>query len=144
MIRGIRDITERKQAEEESREPEEKYRSLLEPTSDLIQNVNSDGSFLYVNKNWLEAMGYTTDEVKKMKFADILRKDGVLHCMESFRKICSGEHMNKLETVFITKNGKEIYVEGDIEVLLKDGKIFTTQGIFQAIAGRRQHSLNTI
>ena len=42
-ISSIRDITDRKRAEETLRSSEEKYRSLIEHANDAIISVNKDG-----------------------------------------------------------------------------------------------------
>ena len=55
----IRDITERKRAEEELKKSEEQYRDLFENANDLIQIVVPDGHILKANKKWRETLGYT-------------------------------------------------------------------------------------
>jgi PAS domain S-box-containing protein len=132
------DITEHKQADEALRESEERYRDLFENANDLIQSVYPSGKFAYVNQKWLEVLGYTKDEVGKLTLWDILRKDQIPHCMEVFKTVSRGEEVTGVETVFVSKNGKEIYVEGNANARLKDGKFVATRGIFRDITDRKK------
>jgi PAS domain S-box-containing protein len=62
-VASIRDITERKRAEEALKLSEEKYRSLIENANDTIMSVNDEGIIIEFNKKGEEIFGYTRDEV---------------------------------------------------------------------------------
>ena len=66
-IRGIvlnaRDVSERKRADRELRESEERYRDLFDNASDLVCMAAPDGSLLYVNQAWQHGTGYGEDEI---------------------------------------------------------------------------------
>jgi circadian clock protein KaiC len=141
----VRDMTtqkrtedERKKAEEELKESEEKYRDLFENANDLIQSVDANGRFIYVNKKWLKTLGYTEDEVKSLTIADILRKDQIPHCMEIINEVRNGKSFEKVETVFVSKDGREIYVEGGANAKFKDGKFIASRSFFRDITERKQ------
>lgn len=138
LIHIVRDITERKKDEERLMESEEKFRNLLETASDLIQSVDMNGRFLYVNRKWLDVLGYTMNEVDKMTFMDVISDDYKPHCAELFKKLCAGESVGQVETVFLTKCGMPVHVEGNINVQYKDGRFVATQGIFRDITERKQ------
>ncbi len=129
---------QRKKVVESLRESEEKYRELFENANDLIQCVDVNGNFAYVNKKWLETLGYSKDELRELKLTDILRKDQIPHCMELFKRIVSGESLEKVETVFMTKDDCEILVEGNVNAQIRDGKFIATRGIFRDITERKR------
>jgi PAS domain S-box-containing protein len=156
VLSVIVDITERKRLREaqqklneelerrvESRtqalvESEEKYRDLFENASDLIQSVAPDGSFDYVNPAWKMSLGYSDDEVTNLSMFDIIHPDSQEHCQEMFRRIMAGEHLDRIEAKFVTKDGRAIVVEGSSSCKFDSGAPVTTRGIFRDVTKRKQ------
>jgi two-component system, NtrC family, sensor kinase len=133
-IAGIaEDITERKRTEEALKESEEKYRDLFENANDLIQSVDANGEFVYVNNKWKQVMEYSDEEIEKLLLTDIIRRDQIPHCMELFKRVINGEALNEVETVFVSKNGEEFFVSGSVNPKMKDGKFVATRAIFRDI-----------
>ncbi len=134
----MQEIEERKQAEKALQESEEKYRDLFENASDLIQSVAPDGRFIYVNRAWRETLGYDEEEVARLNMFDIIHPDSHAHCMKVFQRVVSGEAVGNVETVFVTKGGKKIVVEGTADCVFREGKPDSTRGIFRDITERRR------
>ncbi len=128
-----KEIEERKKIEEALKESEERFKDLLENANDLIQSVDANGKFAYVNKKWKDVLGYSDKEIKKFTFKSILRKDQIPHCVNIFKKLCKKHSFENVETVFVSKKGKEIFVSGNINAQFKDGKFVATMGIFRDI-----------
>lgn len=129
----ITDITERKKAEEALKEAENTYRDLLDNTNDLIQSVKPDGHFRYVNKAWRNTLGYSEEELSNLTIFDIVHPDYLEHCQSVFQKLMSGKRVHRVEAAFVSKSGKVIFVEGNVNVKLADGKPIYTRGIFRDI-----------
>ena len=133
-----RQVAAHEQAEEALRESEEKYRDLFENANDLIQSVDREGKFVYVNRKWLEVLGYNKDEVKNLQLGDVLREDQIPHCMEIFEVVSSGTAVDHVEAVFISKEGREIPVEGNANAQFEKGEFVATRGIFRDATRRKQ------
>ncbi len=133
-----RDITKIKEAEEELRRSEERYRDLFENTTDLIQSVDMEGNFIYVNEAWKNALGYSEEEIGLLSLNDIVKEEEIPHCQEVFREVKEGKDQKNIQTVFVTKNGQELEVEGNTSVRLKNGKAVSTRSIFRDVTKQKQ------
>ncbi len=134
----LEDITQRKQAEEELRESEERYRALFEGTYDIVQSVAPDGHFIFVNPAWLKTLGYTEAELPGMKLFDIIHQKCLEYCKEKFVKVMAGESVHNIQATFVAKDGRLIQVEGSVIPRIINGKVMTTQGFFRDITERKK------
>jgi len=82
---SLKDITELKQAMDELRISEERYRSLVESTKDAIFMVDRDGKFLFANKDLLSWLGVPLEEVIGRKFGEFL--SGEAEFMEKLKHV---------------------------------------------------------
>ncbi|WP_414515593.1 GAF domain-containing protein [Synechococcus sp. W60.3] len=137
MGTGI-DITDRKLAELALKESEERYRDLFENASDLIQSVDAEGHFLYVNRAWKETLGYDEAQVYQMTLFDILHPDCREHCQALFQKLLAGEKLERVETAFLTASGETVWVEGNVNCRFEDGVMVATRGIFRNITEQKK------
>lgn len=89
-------------SEQQQRESDERYHDLFENANDLIQSVSPDGRFLYVNRAWRDALGYTPEEVGRLTMLDITHPGSQAHCMRTFQRILAGEKIETFAATFIT------------------------------------------
>ncbi len=138
VIASGSDITERAEAAKQLQESQERYYDLFETASDLIQSVALDGHFVYVNRAWREALGYSEAEINHLSLFDIISPDSQAHCQELFGRVLSGETLGNVQAEFVTKDGRGILVEGSASCKFVEGEPVATQSIFRDITHRKQ------
>ncbi len=119
-------------------ESEKRFHDLLENANDLIQSVNPEGQFLFVNRAWRETLGYSPDEVEKINLFDIIDPSCSDKCMVLFQKVMAGEPAGRVEAVFLSKSGRKVYVEGNVNCRFSEGKPLYTRGIFRDVTDLRR------
>lgn len=117
------DITDKKNADLLIAENESKFRTIIQSSNDLIQSVNSDGTFDFVNDAWLRTLGYTLEEVKLMNVFDVICESHHEYCRSNFKCVQSGESVKNIRSIFITKSGSLITLEGNAVPVYKDGLV---------------------
>ncbi len=113
------------------------YMDLVENANDIIQIVDTKGRFLYVNRAWRSALGYSQEEVARLTLFDIIHPDCQLSCHELFDRVMKGEPLVNVEVQFRTKDGGKIICEGSCNCRYEDGIPVSTRGIFRDITRRK-------
>lgn len=118
-------------------ESEHRLRNFFDNANDLIQSVSPEGRFLFVNRAWQEILGYSETDLKNLSVFDIIHPHNREHCRATLQLVISGMPCVNLEVIFITKDGREIIVEGNVNGFFKNGNLIATQGIFRDVTQRK-------
>lgn len=71
----LRDINEEHQAKENLRKNEEKYRKLVEESTEIIFSLDLDMTLSYISPNVKQFLGYPSEEVMRRRLTDFLHPD---------------------------------------------------------------------
>jgi len=139
-ILGIaRDITERKHAEKELKESEERYKELFERSLDCVYTHDFEGNFISANQTALDLFGYTKEEIKSLNFASILSEDELLKAFNALREIIKkGVQDGISEYKVKNKNGDYLHIETTGALIYKDGKPHAIMGTARDITERKR------
>ncbi|MCF6352707.1 MAG: PAS domain-containing sensor histidine kinase [Cyclobacteriaceae bacterium] len=122
-----------RKTQEELKEAEDTFKNLFDNTLDLIQSIDANGKFVFVNPAWLKTLKYTEDELTSMTFLDIIHPDDTLHCQNLFKSLENKNNLKDIEVRFLDKSGRVVYVKGNINSNIKNGVHISSQGIFKDV-----------
>jgi PAS domain S-box-containing protein len=108
----IRDTSERKKAEEALKESEERFRSMVESTSDWIWQVDKNGVYTYASPKIKDILGYEPEEVVGKTPFDLMPEDEAKRIAKFFGEIAEKkESFYGLENWSVHKNGNRVLLE---------------------------------
>ena len=129
----LRDVTERKCAEEKLRKSEEKYRDLIEISPDAIYVVDANGVCLLGNRASAELAGIPQHELVGTLVTDTYLPEE-RHLFQERLKTLKGKKALRFERQFVRKNGEIVPVEVSVSAIR--GGYF--QAILRDISKRKQ------
>ena len=123
----LRDVTERKSAEEKLRKSEEKYRDLIEISPDAIYVVDANGICVLGNRAGAELTGIPQDQLVGTPVTDTYLPEERHLFRERLEKLGTGTTI-RFERTFVRKTGEIVPVEvsvsgirgGHFQAILRD------------------------
>jgi PAS domain S-box-containing protein len=128
-----RDITQMMRDQEALRISEERYRDLFENASDLIQSIDRDGRFEYVNHAWKRTLGYGDHELDAITIHDLVAPEHRQTFKTSFDRMMETGGAGNLDTVLISKSGQPVMLEGTTSTRMQQGRPVAIRTIFRDV-----------
>jgi PAS domain S-box-containing protein len=139
-ISFVKDITERKRTEEALRESKERFRSLVETSSDWIWEVDSRGFYTYASPKVKDILGYEPMEVIGKTPFDLMPVQEAERVRKQFADLAeSGESFCGLENVNLHKSGHLVILEtSGVPIFDAHGRLSGYRGIDRDITERKR------
>ncbi len=116
------DVTNKRRVASALSNTNAQLQDLVDNTSDLIQLLTLDGKFIFVNRAWREALGYSSEEISALNLRDVLHPDYAGSTLGVLKRIQDGDKLPYVETVFRTKAGKTIFLSGSVNCRFDNGR----------------------
>ena len=134
----VTDVTERRQAEAELRESENKFRMLVESTSEGILQVDADDRTQFVNNRMCEMVGYTREELLGKSWCELLLDDEGCSIVNQVNERRRKGISDRYELRLLKKSGEILWViVGGAPVTNSEGVVTGSMGIFTDITDRK-------
>ncbi|MFH2124470.1 MAG: PAS domain S-box protein [Pseudomonadota bacterium] len=136
----VRDITARKQRLLALQQSEEKFRALVESTSDWIWEVDRDAHYTYVSPRVEDLLGYTPEEVLGKSPVDLMPPAEARRVTKVLCKtIKKREPVIAVENINLHKNGRLVVLEScGVPFFDANGEFAGYRGVDRDITERKQ------
>ncbi len=139
IVAVVRDIREQKLAQQALRSSEDRFRNLVEATSDWIWEADQDFKYTYVSPQVNNILGYDPSDLYEMTPFDLMRDDEASRIKAMFSNN-RGDHQpfSCLENINLHKDGYEVVLEtSGIPLFDDEGNFRGYRGIDRDITDRK-------
>jgi PAS domain S-box-containing protein len=135
-----RDVTGRKQAEQVLKESEKRFKTLFDQAPLAIALLDLEGRPIHANETLSTMVGYTKEELSRMKFTDFTYPDDIDKDLGQFVDLIEGKISKyEMEKRFIHKNGNIVWVNLSVTILRDEqGGQLEVLGIAEDITKRKR------
>ncbi|MGB5814233.1 MAG: PAS domain S-box protein [Thermoanaerobaculia bacterium] len=134
-----RDVTERKQVEEELRQSELRYRLLVEDTNDIIYDADPDGCCTFSNAVAARLTGYQEEELRGMHYLELVHPD----CREDAKQFYASQFSQRNSSTYyefpiITHDGGVVWLGQTVHLVAKGDRVESFHAVARDITARKQ------
>jgi PAS domain S-box-containing protein len=133
------EVAERRRAEEMVKVSEQKYKTLVETSNDMIFTVDLKGNFLFTNRAFGKVLGYSAEEITKINGFDLVHPEDLETVKAQFARLIEGDVVDHMEYRYRTKDGSYISILNNASpVFDPQGNVVAALGAARDISGRKR------
>ncbi len=135
-----RDISKIKNAESSLLQSEERFRNLVEASHDIFYTTDKKGNFTYTNEIAFDKTGFKTEELLGINFTFLIRDDYKKSVQTFYSKqIKNHEAFSYLEFPIIKKDGSQVWVGQNVQLVFKNQEYTGTQAVVRDITNIKNY-----
>lgn len=135
-----RDITEQKKAQEALRHSEERYRNIVEKSTDIIYKTNKFGFFSFVNPVAERITGFKQEELLNKHFAELIKEEYRKAAILFYHKqVKHKKNTTYYEFPIITKSGEERWIGQSVQLSEMGSKDYELTALAIDITDRKTY-----
>jgi len=121
------------------RESEERYRALVENADDIVFLTDHNGFFTFVNASTIRITGYKEEDIIGKHYTIFIHPDSREEAVKFFgRQFVKRIKNTYSEYPIITKEGREIWIGQNTQLITEDGKVIGFQAVSRDVTERRR------
>lgn len=132
-----REVEFRSKTERAVKESSERLQRFLDNANDLIQSVGPEGRFVYVNSSWKRALGYTDDDLDRMRVFDIVHPEHREAFEGELKRVMEGGAPRRYNVEYLAADGRVVILSGSSQAQLVGDKAVATQSILRDVTEQR-------
>jgi len=138
LIENLRTEEARRLAERERSEAVERFRALVENSSEGIALVDARGSFLYASAGTRRVLGYEPRELTGRNFSDLVHPDELEYAQTNFRDLLTADGREAHgELRLQSRDGSWRWIEGTYKNMLFDANVRGIVINYRDVTGRK-------
>ena len=139
LLSIMRDITDRKQAEEALSRSQAQYKQLIESASDIIYRTDNRGRLTYANPIALRTFGYTSEEALRKNYLDVVPEASRREVGRFYlRQFAAREPNSYFEFPAETRDGRVLWLGQNVQLLFEDERVVGFQAVARDITDRKK------
>jgi PAS domain S-box-containing protein len=136
----LKEIEERRHAEEAAKRSEERYRTILDSMMDGYFEADLEGKLTFFNPVFCEMTGYSEDEMTGKNFEELADSDSRDMLFASFKKVRETRKARKVSAFqLLCKDGHRILVETPVSPILDgSGETIGFRGLARDVTEKKR------
>jgi PAS domain S-box-containing protein len=134
----VTDVSERRRAEEQLRQSEEKLRTMVENAHDVIFQLSPSGIIQYVSPKVREIYGSKPEDVVGQHLTKTTPADELPKALEALKTVLSGRALKNFEINQLDSKGNVVPVELNLGPVEREGEVVAVQGVMRDITERKK------